>query len=82
VTALLYRFVTERAAALKACNNCSGGWTWDVELGSEVFNDLIESMMGSADGIPLKRSGLLSRGLLEEARAWRKIETLVGMLGV
>lgn len=43
--ALLYRLVTERAAALKACRSCSGGWEYDVELGRDVLSDLIESIV-------------------------------------
>jgi hypothetical protein len=37
--------VTDKAAALKACRSCSGGWEYDVELGRDVLSDLIESMM-------------------------------------
>lgn len=37
--------MTVKAAALKDWRSCSGGCGRGVELGSEVFKDLIESMM-------------------------------------
>lgn len=45
-TAFLYRFVTDRAAALNCWRSCSGGCGRGVELGREVLSDLMESMAG------------------------------------
>jgi hypothetical protein len=52
----LYRFVTDNAAALKDWRSCSGGCGRGVELGREVFKDLMESMLARMIGSILRKA--------------------------